>query len=367
MKFLYVTTVSGTLNAFLVTHIKMLADYGHTVDVACRITNPIDREIYEYGRNVYEINFSRSPMSTENYYAYKDLKSLIKKGKYDIVHTHTPVASAITRLACKNIKGTKVFYTAHGFHFHKGAPHKNWVIYYPLEKWLAKYTDTLITINKEDYERAKKKFKPKRVEYMPGVGLDTDKFINLIVNKKEKRQEIGVPQDSFVILSVGELNKNKNHEVVIRAIAKLNNPKIHYMICGRGSLEAYLEKLSKELGVEENLHLLGFRKDISEMCKISDLFVFPSFREGLPVSLMEAMAAGLPVVCSNIRGNSDLIENGKGGYLVDPEDIDGFANYISAMIADSRSRSEFSGFNSKKIENYSNDDILCELNEIYYN
>ena len=175
MKILYVTTISNTMG-FFTSHINMLLDKGHTVDMACNLVKPINSQLIERGCKIYQMDFSRTPLNRTNYKAYKDLKKLILEEKYDLVHTHTPVASAITRLVCKNIKGTKVFYTAHGFHFHKGAPIKNWLIYYPLEKWLAKYTDTLITINKEDYERAKSKFKAKRVEYIPGVGLDIDKF-----------------------------------------------------------------------------------------------------------------------------------------------------------------------------------------------
>ena len=365
MKILYVTTVSGTINSFLVPHIEMLLDLGHQVDIACRISRPINKILLDRGCRVFDMEFQRSPFKKKNFKAYRTLKKLVLNQKYDLVHTHTPVASAITRLACKNIKETKVFYTAHGFHFYKGAPLKNWLIYYPLEKYLSKHTDTTITINKEDYERAKNNFKTKRIEYLSGVGLDIDKFRNEEVDKRAKREELGVPEDAFVVLSVGELNKNKNHEVIIRAIARLNNPNIHYVICGRGPLEPYLKKLSNELGISDNVHLLGFRKDIPEICKISDVFAFPSLREGLPVSLMEAMAVGLPVVCSNIRGNSDLIENGIGGYLVSPIDVDKFAKSINMLIVDSRLNVELGDFNIKKIENYHIQKVLHEMENIY--
>jgi len=174
-----------------------------------------------------------------------------------------------------------------------------------------------------------------------------------------------LPEDAFVVLSVGELNKNKNHEVVIRAIAKIKNPTIHYVICGKGPLESNLKKLSIELGIGENVHILGFRQDIPEICKISDVFAFPSYREGLPVSLMEAMATGLPVVCSNIRGNSDLIEDRKGGYLVKSKDVDYFTKCINELISDSRLRSEFVKFNLNKIENFSVENTLSEMERIY--
>ena len=242
----------------------------------------------------------------------------------------------LVRLASRKVRknGTKVIYTAHGFHFYKGAPLKNWVLYYPIERLLARYTDVLTTINIEDYERAKKSFKAKKIKYIPGVGIDTNRFQQIDVNKLVKRQEIGVPEDSFVVLSVGELNKNKNHETVIKAIARLNNPNVYYVICGQGVLEDYLKKLIKELGLERQIKLLGFRKDIGEICKVADLFVFPSFREGLSVALMEAMASGLPIVCSEIRGNVDLVKDQKGGYLVKPEDVNGFRMNIDKLVKD---------------------------------
>jgi len=367
MKILYVSTISNTINAFMIPHIKMLFEQGHHVDIACNIQREIDKGLVELGCRVHDISFSRSPLNKTNLKAYQNLKKLIVDQKYDLVHTHTPVASAITRLVCKNIKGTKVFYTAHGFHFHKGAPLKNWLIYYPLEKWLAKYTDTLITINKEDYERAKSKFKAKRVEYIPGVGLDIDKFRNVVVDKADKRQELGLPEDAFIVLSVGELNKRKNHEIIIRAIEKLKNPDIHYVICGKGPLESYLNNLAVEIGIGKNVHLLGYRPDVPDIYKVSDVFVFPSYREGLPVSIMEAMAAGLPVVCSNIRGNSDLIEYGKGGYLVSPSDVDEFAKRIKELRTDSSLRSKFVTFNQKNIQKYSLFNAIGKLVSIYLN
>lgn len=361
MKILYITTISDTMG-FFPDHIKMLLGQGHTVDLACNIVNPVKQEIINMGCKIHQIPFQRFPLRKDNLIAYKMLKEIIIDEGYDLVHTHTPIASAITRLACKNIKKIKVLYTAHGFHFYKGAPIKNWIIYYPIEKWLSKYTDTLITINKEDYERAKNDFKAKRVEYIPGVGLDIDKFTNVVVDKAGKRQELGLPEDAFVILSVGELNKNKNHEVVIRAIAKLNNPNIHYVICGKGSLESYLKKLSTELGIGENLHLLGYREDIPEICKISDVFAFPSFREGLPVSVMEAMASGLPVICSQIRGNTDLIDT-MGGGLFNPHSIDSCKKSILEISKNNWIK--MSKYNIEKIKIFSDDAIKKKISMLY--
>lgn len=364
MKILYVTTISNTVNAFLIPHIKMLIDEGHQVDVAFNIEQEVKPEIFEMGCKVYELPLQRSPLRTDNFRAYKMLKNIIISGGYDLVHTHTPVASAIVRMACRNLSSVRVFYTAHGFHFFKGASLINWLVYYPVEKLLARYTDTLITINQEDYERAKSKFKARRVEYIPGVGIDLVKFNTVEVDRALKRSQLGLPEDAFIVLSVGELNKNKNHEVVIRAIAKINNPDIHYVICGQGKLDGYLRKLSKEMGIENQVHILGFRKDIPELCKISDVFAFPSYREGLSVALMEAMANGLPVVCSKIRGNSDLIEDKIGGYLVPPNDLAEVTRAIQHLVNNYEKAVAMGTCNQKNIIDYRLDKVLEKINKI---
>ncbi|MDG4850877.1 glycosyltransferase family 4 protein, partial [Peribacillus frigoritolerans] len=354
----------NTINAFLIPHIELLLDQGHHVDIACNLKSEISPCLIERGCKVFDLEFQRTPLAKQNHRAYKKMVKLLKNGDYDLVHTHTPVASVFTRLACKKFKNIKVIYTAHGFHFFKGASYKNWLLYYPIERWLARYTDVLITINKEDYERAKKSFKAERVEYIPGVGLNIQRFSETLVDKKTKRNEISIPEDAFVVLSVGELNQNKNHETIIKAISKLNNPNIYYVICGQGPLNKYLSNLISELSIENQVKLLGKRNDIAEICKMSDVFVFPSFREGLSVALMEAMASGLPIICSDIRGNRDLIENKKGGYLVNPTDFIEFARYIE-MILLSEESAAMAKHNKEIIKSFSNSNVYKRIQEIY--
>ncbi|MBJ8154233.1 glycosyltransferase family 1 protein [Bacillus toyonensis] len=363
MKILYVTTISNTVNTFLIPHIQLLVEQGHQVDMAFNIVQEVNPELIKMGCKIHNIEFQRSPLDRKNYLAYKNLKKLIKNEGYDLIHTHTPVASACVRLACKKMQGVKVIYTAHGFHFFKGAPLINWLVYYPIEKCLAKYTDILITINKEDYNRAKSSFKADRVVYIPGVGLDTQRFDTILVDKSLKRKELGLPEDAVIILSVGELNKNKNHETVIRALAKLNNPAIYYVICGRGPLEDNLRSLSKELGLENRVKLLGYRKDIIEICKAAEIFVFPSFREGLSVALMEAMACGLPVICSDIRGNRDLMENSESGQLVKPNDFEEFAKSINKVLMCNGNRIDVN--NKEAIKAFDIRNIVQRMQEIY--
>lgn len=362
-KVLFVATVDSHILNFHIPYIKYFKEEGYEVHVASNGSKYIP-----YVDMKYNIPFKRSPYNVTNYTVYQQLKKVINENKYELIHCHTPMGSVLTRLAARNLRklGTKVLYTAHGFHFYKGAPIINWLLYYPIERFLARYTDVLITINKEDYKRAQR-FKAKRVEYVSGVGIDLDKFNTVKVDKDLKRNELGLPKNSFVLLSVGELNKNKNHEIVIKALAKLNNREIHYLICGQGPLESYLKDLAKQLGVEEQIHLLGFRKDIAEICRVSDVFIFPSFREGLPVAIMESMASGLPVVCSNIRGNTDLIEDGANGYLVNPYDIFGFTNAIEKLYKDDKLRNDFGVKSFQLVRRYSLENVMIEMEKVYFN
>ena len=338
MKILYVTTVSSTMNAFFKAHIEMLVKGGHSVDLACNDAGwPIDGFYKVLGCRYHHIDFSRSPLSTDNMKAYGQLKNVIENGGYDIVHCHTPNASVITRLVCKSFRkktGLKVFYTAHGFHFYKGAPKLNWMAYYPVEKFCSRFTDKLITINREDYELAKNKFKAKEVNYVPGVGIDLSKFENIQIDKAEKRKEIGVPDGAFLLLSVGELNENKNHQIIIRALAKLCDPNVHYAIAGVGDKKEYLLALAKELGVSEQVHLLGYRKDVPELNRAADIFCFPSLREGLGLAAIEAMACGLPLITSNVHGINDYSIDGVTGYKCDPMDADAFVRGMKKLQKD---------------------------------
>ena len=315
MNILYITTIGDTMG-FFTSIIEELLKAGHTVDVATNLNIGQLPDCYrEWGCKVYPISCTRSPFNKGTLTAIKEIRRIVREGGYDIVHCHTPIAAMCTRFACRKLRknGLKVFYTAHGFHFYKGAPLKNWLLYYPAEWLCAHWTDTLITINHEDYNFAQKHLHAKRVEYVSGVGIDGDKFTNAVVDRAEKRREIGVPEDAFLLMSVGELNENKNHEVVLRALAQTENEKIHYAIAGRGPLQEYLIKTAKELDIGEQVHLLGYRKDVPELYKAADCCIFPSIREGLGLAALEGAASGLPLICADNRGTRE--------YTVDGEDI----------------------------------------------
>ena len=333
MRILYTTTIGLTM-IFFRGLVKQLIEAGHTVDIAANEDDyQVDDFYRQLGCKVFQVNWQRSPLKTSNLKAIKKLKSIISDGNYDIVHCHTPVAGFCTRYACRKLRkqGLRVFYTAHGFHFFSGAPAKNWLLYYPIEKISAHWTDVLITINKEDYQLACKSLKAKQIKYVPGVGIDVDRIKNTKVNRAEKRKEFGFSEKDFVFMSTGELSKRKNHQTVVKALNKINDDSLKYLIVGEGAEEKNLITLSQNLGVDDRIVFAGYRKDVAELLKSADAFAFPSTQEGLPVALMEAIAAGLPVVCSKIRGNVDLLKDGFD-FVYDCNDSDGFASGMQRII-----------------------------------
>lgn len=371
-KVLFVATVVKThIMEFHIPYLKMFKEMGWETAVAAKndYENYADCVI-PYCDSYYNIPFERNPFKTGNLKAYKSLKNVIDEGKYDIIHCHTPVGAMLTRIAAKQArkKGTKIFYTAHGFHFYKGAPIMNWLLYYPVERWLSRYTDVLITINKEDYERAKT-FKAGRVYYVPGVGIDLKKFwtSNELHEKKRKRicEEFNIPENALILLSVGEVNKNKNHRVVIEALGILERKDIYYIICGRGPLDSEYKAMASQLEIEKQVILAGYRIDVADFYKAADVFVFPSFREGLPVSVMEAMASGLPVIATKIRGSSDIIKENINGFLVAPNDVTEFAKAID-LICNVDKMVQMSEANVISSKEFDLSSILKQYHDIYF-
>lgn len=374
-KALIVASVASMIDQFNMQNIELLLENGYDVDVACnckegntisdeRISELIDK-LKKNNVTTYHVPIPRKVTDIKDIiYSIKFIKKLYTENGYTLMHCHSPIGSVVARVAAisERKKGMKVIYTAHGFHFYKGAPKKNWLIFYPIERICSSFTDVLITINKEDYAFAKKHMKANQVEYVPGVGIDTKKFSIPNFNVAEKKAELGLKDKDIMILSVGELNQNKNHEVVVRAISKLKNPDIHYFIAGKGDKEQYLDELAKELDV--NLRLLGYRTDIIELLNTADIFAFPSFREGLSVALMEAMAAGLPCVVSRIRGNVDLIEDGINGYLCDANDEVSFCESLKVLV-EGETYKNFGKDNCQMIMNFDVHKIMKMMMKIY--
>lgn len=363
-KVLFTATVVKThINVFHLPYLKWFKEQGYEVHVAAKNDFINEPCIIPNCDKYYDINFARFPFSKANIKAYKQLKKLIQENNYDIIHCHTPVAGVLTRLAAKNNKNTTVIYTAHGFHFFKGAPLINWLIYYPVERFCAGFTDKLITINREDYERAKrfKLRKNGKVYYVPGVGIDLEKIQNLKVDVKQKKAELCIQENTPVLLSVGELNKNKNHEIVLQALNKIKDKNFIYLICGRGILKEYLERKTQELHLENKVKLLGYRSNVIEILKTADLFIFPSKREGLPVSIIEAMTARLSVIASNVRGNRDLITKEN---LFEPDDIVTLTSLIEKQL-DVIATDGLKKVTYTSLEQYSLKNVLKQMAEIY--
>lgn len=368
------------IDQFNMPNIRLMIELGYKVDVACNFIKgstcsdekiaALKTTLAEMGVECYQVDFARNVLeANQNLRAYLQTRKLIKKNCYDLIHSHSPIGGLLLRIAARNMrkKGTKVIYTAHGFHFFKGAPIKNWLIFYPIEKFCSRWTDVLVTITHEDYKLAQENMSTKQVVYVPGVGINTKKFLpelNYDVIRSQKRKELDIGEDDIMILSVGELNKNKNHELVLRAIAALGNRKIKFVIAGRGVLKEYLKRLAEELGITEQLQLLGFRTDVRDLFKAADVFAHPSFREGLSVAMMEAMASGLPVICAEIRGNTDLIDNGKGGFLFNPLDIDSTRNALKSMVSVSDMK-VFGEYNIKKAEGLDVEKVMKVMRELY--
>ena len=330
-KVLLTATVQSHICQFHRPLADMLHKHGCEVHVAAKNNLAVKNGlVLDFADKVFDVPFSRSPKSLDNINAYKQLKRIIAEEKYDVIHCNTPMGGIITRLAARTARkeGTTVIYTAHGFHFYRGAPLQNWLIYYSIEKAMARMTDVLITINQEDYALAKDKMKAKRVEYIPGVGVDIDAFVNAEVDQHRFREMLGLMDDDFVIATVGELNQNKNQQVIIKAIAKLQEDEIHFLLAGNGPNLEVLQQLADELGVSKQVHFLGYRRDIAALYKSSDLCTLTSLREGLPVACIEALSSGIPVIAAKNRGTSDLISNGENGFLFEPFDVNAYADII---------------------------------------
>lgn len=320
-------------------------------------------DIKFYDQSIYRSVFDFK----SNFIAYRNLMNLLKNEKIDVIHCNTPIGGFLGRLCGKINKVPKVIYTAHGFHFYQGAPLINRTIFKWAEIWMARFTDAIITMNKEDYQAAQK-FKLRnngKVYYVPGVGVDTNRYQINDINIKELRSSLGLSKDDIILIAMGDLIDRKNYKTSINAIAKTNNKALHFLICGEGPKLENLKELSKELGVENQIHFLGFRTDIKELLNIADIFLFTTYQEGLPRSMMEAMSAGLPCIASKVRGNVDLIQEGVGGFLRNPEDSEGFAEVINILASDKELREKMKASNLETIKKFDVENVKKEMKKIY--
>lgn len=339
-KVLFVATVYKFFN-FEKSDMSILRSMGYEIHTASNMEESNwlkdDGTLDELNPVKHQIDFGRSPFSIQTIRAYRQLKLLMDNNRFDIIHCHTPVASAISRLASikSRKKGTKVIYTDHGFHFHKKSSIKNWMLFYPIEYLMAFFTDMIITINKEDFDVIRKFHTPLK-RYIPGVGVDIKKISETSYNSKEIRQKFKIPEDAFLIISVGELSYRKNQGVIIKAIAKLKKTNIYYILCGTGQMESSYKELANELSIEDRVIFAGFQPQV-EVFKIahaSDIGALPSLIEGLGLAGIETMAAGKPVVASGVHGIKDYVIDNETGMTCDPYSVNDFANAIKRMYTD---------------------------------
>lgn len=365
-KVLFCATVDYHFKSFHLPYLKWFKEQGWEVHVAAQgdlILPFVDKK--------FNIPVQRSPFQKMNFKAYKELKKIINESHYKIIHCHTPMGGVLTRLAAINARkqGTKVIYTAHGFHFCKGAPSINWLFYYPIEKFLSLATDCLITINKEDYLLAKShRFKAKSIKHIHGVGVNVEKFKPVEQSEKfSLRESLGYRPDDFLMFYAAEFNKNKNQELLIESLAlikeEVQNAKL--LLAGDGVLLNKCKEIARKLDVCDRIDFLGYRNDIGNLLKISDISVASSLREGLPVNIMEAMSSGLPVIATINRGHSELIDNEQNGYLIQANDSNNFAIKILEVYKSKELCKKLGLAGMNKMKNYSISKVIFELKDIY--
>lgn len=369
-KVLLVATVQSHIGQFHRPLAEVLHKYGYEVHVAANDNLYLKNGLrLDFVDKVFNLPFSRSPKSKDNMTAYKQLKQILDNDHYEVVHCNTPMGGFVTRLAARDArkKGTKVFYTAHGFHFYKGAPKKNWIIYYPIERYFSRMTDKLITITREDYKLASEKFHCK-VEYMHGVGVNSERYF--CISNEEKlsmRKKMGFTPTQKLILNIGELNANKNQTMAIKAMHKVIEqfPDALLIMAGNGPRENFLKEFIRMEGLEKNVRMIGYVTNLQDYQHVVDVQVCCSKREGLPLNVVESMLSGNPVVASQNRGHRELIENGKTGFIVPIDDSDAMAKNVLQFLQDEKTKQYIEKNALKFAQQYTYDSVKKELEQIY--
>ena len=362
-KILFAATITDHFYYFHLPYLKLFHDEGWEVHVAARGDRRLPDCDFQHN-----IPFERSPFSKGNIEAYKQLKKVIDDNDFDIIHCHTPMGGMLSRIAAskKRKTGTRVLYTAHGFHFFKGAPLLNWAIYFPIEWAMSKKTDCLITINDEDYAFAKKRFRHPKVEKVDGVGYNSDLFYP--VSKEEKnqiRESKGYSAEDKLLIYVAELNANKNQGLLIDMVSRLKCENARLLLAGADNFAGEYQKKARALRVDGKIDFLGHREDVEQLVKMSDVCVASSLREGLPVNVMEAMAVGLPVVAVDNRGHRGLVKNGEDGFLVQAGDGAGMAEKVGKLLTDEELCRDFSYKASENIKRFSKDAVCVQMKKVY--
>ena len=370
MKILFVSNVRSHIGQFHTNYINYLRKNGHHIEVSC-YDNSADKDGYDFSSidAFHFIPLQRSPFKLKNLKAISELTQIIKDGNYDIIHCHTPMGAVAARTAAKRAKTkAKVIYTAHGFHFYEGAPKKNWMVFYPIEKYFSRKNDTLITITKEDYRLAKEKFHC-QVAHIHGVGVDEKRYFPVDeAEKRRLRQQMGYGEHQKLLLCVGELLPNKNQKMAIRAMKTIveKYPDAILLIAGNGPEKDNLEAEIKACGVENNVKMLGYCTHLQDYQHIVDVLVSCSYREGLPLNIVEAMLSGTPVVASINRGHKELIQDGETGFLVSANDDKAMADRVLKLLDDEVLAERVGQTACQYAMDYSFTAVKRELEAIYF-
>ncbi len=374
-KVLFVATVQSHIMNFHIPYLKLWQDKGYEVHVATNMDTKKYNNVEEIISNIIwnNIDFDRSPFSKNTFVALKQLIDIMNENRYELVHVHTPVGGILGRMAAKITNTKNVVYTAHGLHFYKGAPKKNWLIYYPIEKIMARYTDAIITINEEDYQLVKNKFKTRirgNVFKINGVGIDLNKYNTSDTKNIAFKRNLGLDENDFVLSIIGELNDNKNQIQLIKSVQYLkkhcdcNN--IKCLVIGDGENKDKLNKYIEDNNLRDVIYILGFRNDIPNLINITDVLVSMSKREGLPKNIMEGMVSGKAIICTNIRGNRDLIKNKINGFLVDVDDIENTKKAIVKLICNKNLLDIYGLKNKEMITDFEINYVLSQVeHEVY--
>ena len=338
-KILFVANVAKEhMLKFHVPAIKEFTRQGWTVDAACS-----GEEEIPYCRRQYHMCWKRSPFTVKTIQGILQLKRILDKENYDIVYCHTPVGGIAARIAAVSARkhGTRVIYCAHGFHFFKGAPAVNWLLYYPVEKLLAHLTDVILTVNREDYRNAKNHFTKKTIiRLAPEVGVN---FNRLQVAdpenvRRQYREDLGIPENASVMIYVAELIPNKNQGMLISALRILREKgrNVYLILPGPDHAEGYFQQYASDQGMDQYCRFLGWRSDIGQLMSASDICTASSIREGFGINLVEAMYCGLPVVATDNRGHRMVIKEGYNGYLVEIGDSEAMAERVEEILFENR-------------------------------
>lgn len=366
-KILYTATSDIHLRTFHFPYLKWLINEGYEVHAACENRANVD---LSFCHQVHYFPFKRNPLHPKNIQAYRDLRKLIEKNQYHLIHCHTPTVSVLTRLAAihTRIKGTKVLYTAHGYHFYKGAPLKMWLVFYPIEKLLSYVTDGIILINKEDYQLTQQKFNTTKAFYIKGIGIDSDRFKQKSLDEKEIiREGLGIKKQDFVLLYIAEFIDRKNHEFLLRSIADLipSVPNLKVLLAGKGVLLDSMKKLAFDLEINNNVKFLGWRDDAHLLAAIADIGISTSKQEGLGLGLAEEMLCGVPIIASQDRGHREMVAHGVNGYLFDQGNQEEFIKHIVELESNESKRLEMGSEAYQKAQEFLIENSLNSMAEIY--